>query len=109
MAIRFVIVASIAALLACGCGDRVANVTGGAGPTQRSVAVAQGKHVVIATMPLDQVLVWSNHSGIRTGYVSPKGTYHAPLALPPGQSDLGHDPGEVLAALNGSWAPCSAT
>ena len=82
MATRLLPVALIAVVLASGCGDRVANVAGGTGPTQHSITVAQGKHVVVAELLLDQGMAWSNLSGSRTGYVSPKGTYYAPLTLP---------------------------
>jgi TonB family protein len=87
---------ALVGLSATDCGNRTSDVIGGPGPTQRSITVAQGKHVVIPTTPFDRSLVWGRVTGIRTGYLSPQGTYHAPLTLPT-------EPNFVVEATNGGW------
>ena len=67
------------ALLAAGCGDRVTRPLGGFLP--ESIVVQQGQHVVIPRWPEDATLEWTNLSGVENGYVSPKGSYHAPMRM----------------------------
>jgi len=73
----------LAALLLSGCGESVSNVTS-SGPVivPSEAVVSQGKHASFLAYPRAEVTTWENLSGAFSGYVSPKGTFYAPLTLP---------------------------
>jgi protein TonB len=73
----------LAALLLSGCGKSTSTVTS-AGPiiVPSEADVSQGKHASFRAYPSAEVTAWENLSGASSGYVSPKGTFYAPLTLP---------------------------
>ena len=72
----------LAALLVSGCGESVSTVASSGFVILPSTAeVSQGKRVRFRVLPRTEVVQWENLSGAYSGYVSPQGTFHAPLTL----------------------------